>query len=195
RNKKVKGSRRWKKEQKRISELQGKISRQREDWLHKTTSEIVSGNSLIGGEQLNVKGMTRKANKGKRKKQKAGLNRSILDVGFGIVGDLLSYKSAEAGGFYVESPTRTLKPTQRCAKCWELTPKTLSDRVHICSNPDCKHVEDRDVNAAQVNEIWARGLERTSLDAELPSSTDCGSMKQLGAQKRQKQRLQRSKSL
>ena len=106
----------------------------------------MSGNSLIGGEQLNVKGMTRKAKKGKRKKQKTGLNRSILDVGFGIVGDLLSYKSAEAGGFYVESPTRTLKPTQRCAKCWELTPKTLSDRVHICSNPDCKHVEDRDVN-------------------------------------------------
>ena len=154
----------------------------------------MSGNSLIGGEQLNVKGMTRKAKKGKRKKQKTGLNRSILDVGFGIVGDLLSYKSAEAGGFYVESPTRTLKPIQRCAKCWELTPKTLSDRVHICSNPDCKHVKDRDINAAQVNEIWARGLERTSLDAELPSSTDCGSMKQLGAQKRQKRRLTSLKS-
>ena len=173
RNKKVLGSRRWKKERKRISKLQSKIARQREDWLHKVTSDIVSGNSLIGGEQLNVKGMTRKAKKGKRKKQKAGLNRSILDVGFSRVGDLLTYKSAEAGGFYVESPTRTLKPTQRCAKCWELTPKTLSDRVHICSNPDCKHVEDRDVNAAQVNETWARGLERTSSDAEPPSSTDC----------------------
>ncbi|MEQ8385660.1 MAG: transposase, partial [Coleofasciculus sp. A1-SPW-01] len=189
RNKKVKGSRRWKKEQKRISELQGKISRQREDWLHKTTSEIVSGNSLIAGEQLNVKGMTRKAKKGKRKRQKAGLNRSILDVGFSIVGDLLTYKATEAGGFYVESPTKTLKPSQRCAKCWELTPKTLADRVHVCSNPDCNHVEDRDVNAAQVNEIWARGLERASLDVESPSSTDCGSMKQLGAKKRQKRRL------
>ncbi|WP_052307416.1 RNA-guided endonuclease InsQ/TnpB family protein [Coleofasciculus chthonoplastes] len=195
RNKKVKGSRRWKKERKQLSKVQSKIARQREDWLHKVTSDIVSGNSLIGGEQLNVKGMTRKAKKGKRKKQKAGLNRSILDVGFGLVGDLLTYKSAEAGGFYVESPTRMLKPTQRCAKCWELTPKSLADRVHVCSNPDCGHTEDRDINAAQVNEIWARGLERTSLDAELPSSTDCGSMKQLGARKRQKQRLQQSKSL
>ncbi|MEQ9494262.1 MAG: hypothetical protein RJP96_11670, partial [Algiphilus sp.] len=96
----------------------------------------------IAGEQLNVKGMTRKAKKGKRKRQKAGLNRSILDVGFGIVGDLLTYKTAEAGGFYVESPTKTLKPTQRCAKCWELTPKSLADRVHVCSNPDCGHTED-----------------------------------------------------
>ena len=189
RNKRVNASRRWKKERLKVSKLQRKVTRQREDWLHKTTSKIVSGNSLIAGEQLNVKGMTASAKKGKRRKQKAGLNRSILEVGFGIIGGLLTYKAAEAGGFYVESPTRTLKPTQRCAKCWELTPKTLKDRTHVCSNPQCGHVEDRDVNAAQVNEIWARGLERASLDVESPSSTSCGSMKQLGAKKRQKPRL------
>ncbi|HEY9609673.1 transposase [Allocoleopsis sp.] len=186
RNKRIKASRRWKKERTKVSKLQRKVTRQREDWLHKTTSSIVSGNSLIAGELLHVKGMTSKAKKGTNKKQKAGLNRSILEVGFGIIGGLLEYKSAEAGGFYLESPTRTLKPTQRCAKCWELTPKTLSDRVHICSNPNCGHTEDRDVNAAQVNEIWARGEELASLDAESPSSTACGSMRQLGAKKRQK---------
>ncbi|MEQ9553385.1 MAG: transposase [Coleofasciculus sp. G3-WIS-01] len=194
RNKKVKASRRWKKEWKRVSQLQRKVTRQRQDWLHKTTSDIVSSNSLIAGEQLNVRKMTGKAKNGKRKLQKAGLNRSILDVGFGMIGDLLSYKAAEANGFYVESPTQKLKPTQRCAKCWELTPNTLADRVHVCSNPDCNHVEDRDVNAAQVNEIWARGQELSSLDAESPSSTAYGSMKQPSAKKRQKQRLQRSKS-
>lgn len=132
RRKKIKASRRWKKERNVVSKLQRKVTRQREDWLHKTTSNIVSGNSLVAGEKLNVKGMTSKAKNGKRKAQKAGLNRSILEVGFGIIGELLSYKLAEAGGFYVESPTRTLKPTQRCAKCWELTSKTLADRVHIC---------------------------------------------------------------
>jgi putative transposase len=149
------------------------VARQREDWLHKTTSDIVSSNSLVAGEQLNVKGMTAKVKKKKRKAQKAGLNRSILDVGFGMIGGMLEYKLAEAGGFYVESPTQTLKPTQRCAKCWELTPKTLADRTHICSNPNCNHTEDRDVNAAQVNLIWARGQELSSLDAESPSSTSC----------------------
>jgi putative transposase len=189
RNKKVKASRRWKKERTKVSSLQRKVTRQREDWLHKTTSNIVSGNSLIAGEQLNVKGMTSKAKKGKRKKQKAGLNRSILEVGFGIIGGLLIYKAAEAGGFYLESPTRTLKPTQRCAKCWELTPKTLKDRTHICSNPQCGHTEDRDVNAAQVNIAWARGQELASLDAESPSSTACGSRRQLGMLKRHKPRL------
>jgi putative transposase len=187
--KKVKASRRWKRERSQVSQLQRKVTRQREDWLHKTTSNIVSGNSLVAGEKLNVKGMTASSKKGKRKAQKAGLNRSILDVGFGMIGQMLEYKLAEAGGFYVESPTRQLKPTQRCAKCWELTPKTLADRVHVCSNPNCNHTEDRDVNAAQVNLIWARGLERTSLDVESPSSTSCGSMRQLGAKKRQKQLL------
>jgi putative transposase len=210
RNKRVKASRRWKRERQRVSQLQRKVTRQREDWLHKTTSNIVSGNSLVAGEKLNVKGMTRKANtsttlgvgaersrsakKGKRKAQKAGLNRSILDVGFGMIGQMLEYKLAEAGGFYVESPTQTLKPTQRCAKCWELTPKTLADRTHICSNPNCNHVEDRDVNAAQVNITWARGYlsdsrrgkELASLVAESPSSTPSEVEGQLGAKKRQK---------
>lgn len=184
RNKKIKGSRRWKREKSSVSKLQRKVARQRENWLHQTTSSIVSGNSLVAGEQLNVKGMTRKGKKQKR--QKAGLSRSMLDVGFGMIGQMLAYKAVEAGGFYVESPTRTLKPTQRCVQCWELTPKTLADRVHICSNPNCQHTEDRDVNAAQVNLAWARGQELSSSDAESPSSTSCGSMRQLGAKKRQK---------
>lgn len=182
RNKKIKASRRWRKARQQVSKLQRKVARQREDWVHQTTSNIVSSHSLVAGEQLNVRGMTRKGKK--RKRQKAGLNRSILEVGFGMIGDLLAYKQAEAGGFYVESPTKILKPTQRCTKCWELTPKTLADRVHICSNPDCQHTEDRDTNAAQVNLIWARGLERASTGAESPSSTSCSSMKQLGAKKR-----------
>jgi putative transposase len=181
RNKKIKASRRWKKER--------KVTRQREDWLHKTTSNIVSSNSLVAGEKLNVKGMTAKAKKGKRKAQKAGLNRSILEVGFSTIGKMFEYKLAEAGGFYVESPTRELKPSQRCAKCWELTRKTLADRVHNCQH--CGHTEDRDINAAQVNLIWAKGLGTSLLDAEPSSSTaktrkPAGSMRQLGAKKRQK---------
>lgn len=185
RNKKIKGSRRWKRERSAVSKLQRKIARQRENWLHQITSDIVSSNSLVAGEQLNVKGMTAKAKKGsKRKQQKAGLNRSMLEVGFATVSSIFAYKLVEAGGFYVESRTRTLKPTQRCAQCWELTPKTLADRVHNCSH--CGHTEDRDINAAQVNLAWARGEELTSLGAESPSSTLCGSMRQLGAKKRQK---------
>lgn len=189
RNKRIKASRRWKKFQAIKAKAQRKVTRQRENWLHQITSNIVSGNSLVAGEQLNVKAMTSKAKKG-RKRQKAGLNRSILSVGFGMIGGMLEYKLAEAGGYYVESPTRQLKPSQRCNNCWEITPKTLADRIHVCRH--CGHTEDRDVNAAQVNLTWARGQELASLVDESVSSTDCGSMKQLAALKRQKPRAQRS---
>jgi putative transposase len=192
RKKKVKASRRFKKIQAKISKLRRKVGRQRLDWMHKLTSDIVSRNSLIAGEKLSVKNMTRKAKKGsKRKYQKAGLNRSILEVGMSSISKMFAYKEAEADGFYVESPTRTLKPTQRCAMCWELTPKTLSDRVHQCSNAVCGHVEDRDVNAAQVNLIWAvgsgTGLKKDDDgEALLEHPVNTGGFKQLAQMKRQK---------
>jgi putative transposase len=181
----VKASRRWKKTQKRISRLKQKIANQRKNWAHQVATDITSRNSIVATEKINLKGMTRKG-KGKQKKQKTGLNRSLLDVGIGMLKSAIEYKLVEGNGFFLEAPTRQLKPTQRCAKCWELTPKTLSDRLHICSNPDCRHTEDRDVNSAQVCEIWVRGQELSSIDAESSSSTSCASMRQLGALKRQK---------
>jgi putative transposase len=195
--KKVKASRRFKKIQAKISKLRRKVGRQRLDWMHKLTSDIVSRNSLIAGEKLSVKNMTRKAKKGsKRKRQKAGLNRSMFEVGMSSISKMFAYKEAEADGFYVESPTRTLKPTQRCAMCWELTPKTLSDRIHQCSNAVCGHVEDRDVNAAQVNLIWAKGSGTGLLDVDgsalLSSPVNTGGFKQLSQMKRQKLLAQRS---
>jgi putative transposase len=129
--------------------------------------------------------MTKKAKKGsKRKKQKTGLNRNILDVGIGNLKDLIKYKVTEAGGFYIEVPTLKVKPSQTCSCCGHQQKKTLSERVHNCSK--CGYTDDRDVNAAKVMLDYARGLERASLDAESPRSTLCFSMRQLGAAKHQK---------
>lgn len=187
----VKASRRWKKIQAKISKERRKVANRRQDWIHQTATQIVSRHSMVATEKLNLKGMTKKAKQGStRKRQKTGLNRSILDVGIGMLRDAIKYKVIEAGGLFVEIPTQKVKPTQRCAECWELTPKTLSDRVHKCQH--CGHEDDRDINAARVCEIWARGQELASLDAESPSSTNCGSMRQLGAMKCRKLLAQRS---
>ena len=198
---KCKGSRRWKKVHKRLAKLKKKVAQQRQNWVHHQAVEIVSSNSLIATEKLNIKNMTRKAKKGsKRKRQKTGLNRSILDVGIGMLKQAISYKAKEAGAIYLEAPTRTLKPTQRCAVCWKITKKNLSDRLHICSNAKCNHTEDRDVNAAQVCLNWARGLERASLDGDESGSTEnpkvkyCGGFQQLAQVKRQKLITQRSEA-
>ncbi|MEN9231873.1 MAG: transposase [Thermostichus sp. DG02_5_bins_236] len=179
---KVKASRRWKKIQAKIRKVKRKVKNQRQNWVHQTATDITSCNSIVATEKINLRGMTRKG----KTRQKTGLNRSMLDGGMGMLRSAIEYKLLEGNGFLMEAPTQKLKPTQRCAKCWELTPKTLSDRLHVCSNPQCRHTEDRDVNSAQVCKIWAREIGTVSQNAEPPSSTSCGSMKQLGALKRQK---------
>ena len=187
---KRKASRRWKKANKAMGKVQSKVARQRHDWQHKVSVEIVSCNSLIGTEQLNIKGMTLQAKKGsKRKRQKTGLNLSILDVGIGELKSMIKYKVREAGGMYIEVPTRKVKPSQTCPKCYHQKKKELSERVHHCEK--CGYKTNRDTAAAQIIENYLRGMERASSDVESSSSTECGSMRQLGAKKRRKSQQKR----
>ena len=220
--KRIRPSRRWKKANKAVSKIQSKVARQRQDWQHKLASDIVSSNSFVATEKLNLKNLTRKAQgrsprssssttgdasqrlppqsllpqamvrkhrsrKGsKRKKQKTGLNRNLLDVGIGNLKSLIKYKVTEAGRIYIEVPTRKLAPSQTCPGCGIKRKKELSKRFHVC---DCGIPQplDRDVAAAQVMLNYARGLGTSLLqDAESPTSVSCGSMRKVGAKKRQK---------
>ncbi len=181
--KRIKASRRWKKANKAVSKVQAKVARQRQDWQHKVALDIVRSNSFIATEKLNLKNLTKKAKRGsKRKRQKSGLNRNLLDVGIGNLKSLIKYKVTEVGGIYIEVPTKKLAPSQTCPSCNARRKKDLSERIHTC---DCG-IEplDRDVAAAQVMLNYARGLGTNLLqDAESSSSTNCGSMRQLGAKK------------
>lgn len=60
----IKGSKRWRKASKKVSKLQRKVANQRQDWVHKVATQIVSNNSMVATEKLNIKGMTRLAKKG-----------------------------------------------------------------------------------------------------------------------------------
>nr|WP_208492136.1 RNA-guided endonuclease TnpB family protein [aff. Roholtiella sp. LEGE 12411] len=192
RRKKILASRRFKKAQSQVSKLTRKVGNQRQNWVHQVAAEIISSNSLVATEKLEVKNMTRKANKGKRKKQKAGLNKSILDVGFGMLRSTIKYKIEQIGGVFIEVPTPQVKPSQTCPKCGHQHKKTLDIRVHQCS---CGYSQDRDIAAAEVMLYWAKGnlpgLGTSLVDADLTSSTSrtpspAGSMRQLGEKKRQK---------
>jgi putative transposase len=193
RKKKIQASRRWKKAQSKVSKITRKVANQRQNWVHQVTAEIISSNSFVATEKLEVKNMSRKAKKGKRKKQKAGLNKSILDVGFGMLRSTIKYKVEQIGGVFVEVPTKKVKPSQTCPKCGHQQKKTLDIRVHECGV--CGYIQDRDIAAAEVMLYWSKrtlpGLGTNLVDAESPSSTSCtrkqaGSMKQLGTKKRQK---------
>lgn len=169
---KIKASKRWRKASKKVAKLQRQVANQRENWVHQVAAEIVGSNSLVATEKLNIKNMTHKAKpalaskpggrlqvaiaaSGKRKCQKTGRNRSMLDVGMGALRSAIEYKLAEAEGIFVEVPTVKVKPSQTCPSCGIQKKKELSERVHNCP---CGLIIDRDVAAARVMLNWATGL-------------------------------------
>lgn len=194
----VKASRRWKKWNKRESALKAKVARQRRDWQHKVTSEIASRYDIGVTEQLNTKGMTRKPKKGsKRKRQKSGLNKSILSVGLGTLNQMLTYKIEGKGGLMLMLPTKQIKPSQRCPNCGEIHKSwaELSCRHHLCD--DCGFEVPRDRGSAMVlynvatHQQKGLGISLSSLGCFSSTSSNSkrkptGSMKQLGQLKRQK---------
>jgi putative transposase len=191
--KKVKASKRWKKTRKKISKLQSRVANQRNDWQHKVAAQIVSSNSLVATEKLNIKAMTRKPKKGsKRKRQKTGLNRSLLDVGISDIVSLIKYKLSECNGVFVDVPLK-IAPSQTCPNCGHKRKKELSERVHNCQK--CNFTADRDVAAAIVMLNYSRGLGTSLLNVDAkPLSTSpqfCGGFRQVVQMKRQKPRTQR----
>jgi putative transposase len=107
----------------------------------------------------------------------------------------IEYKVIEAGGVFVEVPTRKVKPSQTCPNCGNQHKKTLDERVHQCGV--CGFTLDRDLAAALVMLLWSQGklpgFETSLVDADAASSTSdtrkrkqTGSQRQLGQLKRQK---------
>ena len=156
-----KGSRVHRKLKHQIAKLHQKIARQRLDFTHKETAKLVNESALIATEKLTIKNMTRSAKgtvdkNGKMVKQKAGLNREILNTAPALTLNLLRYKAEEAGSEFVEIPTKQVKPSQTCPDCGAKKKKTLAERWHSCI---CGCEKPRDIASAQVNLNWALGVQ------------------------------------
>lgn len=153
RAKKRKGSLRYKRLSTQIARTHERIANLRRNFIHQETAKMVRSCTLLATEELSPKNMSRSARgteqaPGRRVRQKAGLNREILSASFSQALQALSYKAEEAGTTLHLANTRQLKPSQRCAQCWSLVPKTLSERRHVC--PHCGHTAQRDQNSAAV---------------------------------------------
>lgn len=118
--KKVKFSANWKKLKFRIQKLHKKIADARHDFLHKATSIISKNHALVAVEDLRVKNMSASASgtvdqPGRNVKAKSGLNKSILDQGWGEFLRQLEYKLLWLGGLLIRvSPQYT---SQKCSQC------------------------------------------------------------------------------
>jgi putative transposase len=142
-----------------LGRAKGRESNARKDFLHQTSAKIVGQTAIFATEKLHVSNLTRSAKgsaekPGKNVSQKAGLNREILATAPAAFLSMMRYKAEEAGSLFVETPTRTLKPSQRCSACGRLpkVTKTLADRQHVC---ECGCVLTRDQNGARNNLVWA----------------------------------------
>lgn len=124
----IRFSNNWKKTQHKISKLHHKIACQRKDYLHKLSTQICKKHAMLYLEDLKVLNMTKQAaakpneNGGfdpNGQSAKSGLNKSILDVGWGMFASFCEYKMHWSGGMvgYVIA-----KNTSReCPRC-----KTIS---------------------------------------------------------------------
>jgi putative transposase len=141
-----------KKASRKVGRVQEHIARIRRDWQHKLTTSIVRENQVIAIEDLNVRGLTASARgtkeqPGARVRQKAGLNRAVLNVGFAELRRQLEYKAQWAGRDLIVID-RWYPSSKRCSACGHVLPRlALSTRRWTC--PACGQAHDRDVNAAK----------------------------------------------
>jgi len=135
-SRKQKGSNNRNKARKKVAKVHNKVTRCREDFLHKLSRRIVDENQVICVENLNVKGMMKNHN----------LARAISQVGWGQFLTMLKYKAEQEGKMYIEVD-RFFPSSKTCNVCLsQVDSLPLDVRSWTCSNCGTEH--DRDINAA-----------------------------------------------
>ena len=118
-SRKVKFSQNWKKEKAKVQKIHIGIANARKDYLHKITTTISKNHALVCVEDLQVSNMSKSASgtkekPGKNVRQKSGLNRSILDPGWGMFRSQLAYKLQWNGGMLLTVPPQNTSRTCPC---------------------------------------------------------------------------------
>ena len=117
------GSNRRRKARARVASLHGKVRRQRLDHAHKVARRLVEHHDVICHEALRIGNMSRSARgtveePGRNVAQKAGLNRSILDAGWGVFLAVLAHKAESARRELIAvDPRNTSRTCPSCGHC------------------------------------------------------------------------------
>jgi putative transposase len=153
---KKRGSNRRRKAVIRVATIHRKVRRQRLDYAHNVALDLVRGHDFIAAEELQVANMTRRAKPKPDPEQagaflpngqaaKSGLNKSILDAGWGVFLNVLHAKAESAGRTVVEvNPANTSRTCAECGHCHDDNRRTQPE--FLCVR--CGHAAHADTNAA-----------------------------------------------
>ena len=149
-SKKKKFSANWYKANEKIAKLKNKEAKIRRHYHHEASRELVKFHSLIAMEDLNIKNMSKSAKgdieqPGKNVKAKSGLNRSILQQGWGSFGLMLEYKAKWYNSEVIKvAPKNT---SRQCSSCgYTHKDNRKSQAIFNCLN--CGTKLNADINAA-----------------------------------------------
>ena len=125
-----------------------RVARQRKDFDHKLSTDLVKKHDLIAFEDLKIRNMVRNH----------ALAKSIADAGWGQLRRFTEYKGRRMGKLVVN--VLPAYSTQECYFCGALNQVPLSVRSFDCRG--CSRMLDRDFNAAWI--VLKRGLAQVGQD-------------------------------
>ncbi|MEJ8631954.1 transposase [Streptomyces sp. MS2.AVA.5] len=140
----------WRQARDQVARLQALVAARRGSAQHLLAKRLVTQYAHIAVEDLRVKNMTASArgdalNPGRNVRAKAGLNRAVLDVGFGEIRRQIEYKAAWHGATVTAvNPAYT---SQTCNRCGHTDGKSRRTRdLFACTR--CNHTTHADIGAA-----------------------------------------------
>ena len=149
-SRKKRGSANRRKAARRVVKIQMRVANARKDFLHKVSTDIAKNHGTVVVEALKVQNMSAsakgtKAEPGRKVRQKAGLNRAILDQGWGMFRTMLGYKLADRGGELIQ--VSAAYTSQACSCCGTIDRANRTSQASFrCVS--CGHQASADTNAA-----------------------------------------------
>ncbi|MBO0613639.1 MAG: hypothetical protein RL122_2016 [Pseudomonadota bacterium] len=158
---KQKFSNNWKKAKAKVQKIHTTIANARRDFLHKATTTISQNHALVFIEDLQVRNMSQSAagtaeNPGTNVAAKSGLNKAIIDQGWGEFRRQLDYKLAWNGGMLFAVPPHYT--SQECPECHHVSADNRQTQARfVCVK--CRYENHADhVGAINVKERGHRLL-------------------------------------